>query len=670
MSMSLRDFLSEKRVAELEAFYGFWIGGSIPDEAAEIRADLESAMTDADTVKARFGLLEPRVLRIVATALNNPGFELTTAEVRADGAEDVDGALNRLMRDGFLHFRASGTRGSGPAFVVPAELGEFASRTLKPKRVGIDAAFSLRKFCMTVSHEELLRRVEPTRPPNIGEDRAAILDGLLTPDWIDARIRQVSDHSEREVVRALIEDFGGVLTRSQFERMGLEGIEWNEDRLRSILEESLLGTCHELSLEEYGISLMEPCAIAFPSVVEAVLLSHSTVEGGFERESTAGIDWLSDLAEIQSEIARGEVRLTQKGELYKATLRRFTTRMVSEPESFITADEHAEALTRTLTDLGLVRVDGDRNMIVTDLAATWENLPQPLRIEKALQSLLVQPEPGDAVFHLEGLRTSLMEVLSRLEVGRWYEPMAVPFVARNRYFARLEADNIKESYQSRFQYAGPPIQSDPARLAWNLFEFLRKRLHPLGIVDLAFRGERVAAVRLTALGAVTLGIEPDEQEGTEGSEKRIVAHADFEVLLFPEGRDDPLIHELDRFATRVKSENVYHYKLDRDSVTRAIAAGATAEEILAVLEHNARNPVPQNVTFSLAEWAERVRFVSVERVFLLSAKAPETIDQVADLASIRPLVLERLTPTTLSLRQRPDKLSIRRELEELGVFFR
>ena len=46
----------------------------------------------------------------------------------------------------------------------------------------------------------------------------------------------------------------------------------------------------------------------------------------------------------------------------------------------------------------------------------------------------------------------------------------------------------------------------------------------------------------------------------------------------------------------------------------AIAAGATAEEILALLDRHSRNPVPQNVHFSIREWADRIRFVTCERL--------------------------------------------------------
>lgn len=673
MTLDLREFLDEKPVAELEAIHGFWLGGAAPDEPQDLREALFVAMTDAERVRRRVELLSPQVSRILAAAVQNPGFEITPDQVRADGVPgvEIDGAFTRLVRDGFMQLVKRGatrTRRAGFAYRVPGELGEHIAPTLVAGPQPVDRVLSLLRFTRTLAFEELVRRASLVLPVDEETPRREVLQGLVEAGRVEERIRRLDGRADRTLVQRLYHEFGGILTRSQFEKLGFGGEEWSERRLSRVLENALLGTCLTLSLEEYGIGLMESCAVGFHECVEAVLLQGPAPDGPFERVADSGIDWLSDLAALQDEIARGEVKLTQKGELYKSVLRRFEARKVTHLEGFSSADDLAVTLTRTLVDLGLAQATADRLLEPTARASTWDAQPPHLRVRQALEAMLGQADPGEPVFHLEALRSDFIRVLGSLEIGRWYDPMAVPFAARNRYLARLERDGVKERYQARFQYAGPPIQSDPARLAWSLFEFTRRRLHPLGIVDLAFRGERVAAIRLTTLGAIALGVaEPDPEDDAK---RRLVVHADFEILLFPEGRDDPLIHSLDRFATRVKSENVYHFRLDRDSVTRALASGVTAEEILHLLEGHGRNPVPQNVEFSVREWAERIRFVTCDRVFLLEAPDEETTDKIQDLPGLRPLVLDRIGPTMLSLRERPDKPALRRELEELGVFVR
>ena len=102
----------------------------------------------------------------------------------------------------------------------------------------------------------------------------------------------------------------------------------------------------------------------------------------------------------------------------------------------------------------------------------------------------------------------------------------------------------------------------------------------------------------------------------------------------------------------------------------AVAAGATAEEILGLLERHSRHPVPQGVDYSIREWAERVQFVQCERVFLLRAPDASVIDRIRELPSMRTLIVDRPAPNTLALSERPDRPAVRAELESLGVFLR
>ena len=81
MTLDLRDFLESKAVAELEAIHGFWIGGNVPDEAGDLRSTLFEAMTDGERVRKRVDLLTPQVSRILATALQNPGYEVTSDQI-------------------------------------------------------------------------------------------------------------------------------------------------------------------------------------------------------------------------------------------------------------------------------------------------------------------------------------------------------------------------------------------------------------------------------------------------------------------------------------------------------------------------------------------------------------------------------------------------------------
>jgi hypothetical protein len=246
--------------------------------------------------------------------------------------------------------------------------------------------------------------------------------------------------------------------------------------------------------------------------------------------------------------------------------------------------------------------------------------------------------------------------------------MAVPFVARNRYLTHLVRLDIRAKYENVCRYSGPPAGGEPARMAWSLYEFLRRRLLPLGIVDLAHRGERVVGMRLTDLGAVVLGAASPED--SEEAMTPLVVNPDFEILLFPEGRDHALVHRLDRFAKRTKTDHIHHYRLEEETVRRAVVAGMTGREILETLEANSRTPIPQNVAFSIREWSSRVRFLRPRRGQLLRAEDADTIRRILEAPDLVDLVSERIDERTIRLRERPDHPDVIQRLAASGLFLR
>ena len=64
------------------------------------------------------------------------------------------------------------------------------------------------------------------------------------------------------------------------------------------------------------------------------------------------------------------------------------------------------------------------------------------------------------------------------------------------------------------------------------------------------------------------------------------------------------MHLFDRFAARVKSDHVHHFRLDRESVRAGLADGLTGSQIVQELSDRARAPIPQNVLYSLEDWAQ------------------------------------------------------------------
>ena len=88
------------------------------------------------------------------------------------------------------------------------------------------------------------------------------------------------------------------------------------------------------------------------------------------------------------------------------------------------------------------------------------------------------------------------------------------------------------------------------------------------------------------------------------------------------------------------------------------------------LSDHCQGELPQNISYSIENWAGRIYNVSVSQVFILELKTPEMLQHVKRLPEIAPLVLRELSPTILALREAPTDRSAIKSLQELGIYIR
>src|SRR5260370_404171 len=103
---------------------------------------------------------------------------------------------------------------------------------------------------------------------------------------------------------------------------------------------------------------------------------------------------------------------------------------------------------------------------------------------------------------------------------------------------------------------------------------------------------------------------------------------------------------LDRFAERMRLEQIAQYRLTKASVTRSIQMGMHAEAIQQILEQAAGGSLPQNVYYSLMEWERQARRIELwPRLTLLEVDDAAVLDELFANAETRPLFGRRLAPT-------------------------
>lgn len=110
------------------------------------------------------------------------------------------------------------------------------------------------------------------------------------------------------------------------------------------------------------------------------------------------------------------------------------------------------------------------------------------------------------------------------------------------------------------------------------------------------------------------------------ADRPISVGADFEILLF---RPTPRrLWALSAMAEPAKLDTVSIFQLTEGSVRQGIAAGLTAEQIVAFLERAGGEPLPQNVAFALREWTRGHFAVRLARAFTIRLDSPDAVERL------------------------------------------
>ncbi len=673
---SLEQLLRERSRAELSEYFAFWDGnGPAPKTSEELVALLKVVMTEEEAVRKRLKFLSRKLVDLLKFLLRDDGYTANREQVLGSrlfnymSQYEVEAALNALQKRGFVF--CLGERGkNGDAdlsFAVPQDLGDVLSAFLWDEECPLAALFHVREYAKHAFAQDLPGLDVVLTKPTGAAELEPLLARIGEPDEIASRLRKLEPEL-LEVVRIVVAEAGGFAPKSVYERARKGAPRWDRRRFKRALESLVLGTVRHLALGEYGINQFDDTLVLFDEVVE-VFRREFCADPSTEIDElrTCGVDLISDIANFLSFVAHNRIRLTLSGQIYRTVTKKLSDDFILSKKPELGGLDAFDYIYEFCVRHKLVLTRPDRSLHITVKGRRWEIEPLERKLKILLDSAFTERmQDGDA-FHAPKLREHLLAILATQEVGRWIDAMAIPFAARAAYLARLEIDHVRDAFQNRYQYAPTAVMRDSVGLGQALFHWLKDRLYLLGIVDLAFKGDRVQAVRLTPLGARALGRTLPAEQAAAG--RPIMVNPDFEVLLFPEEGDTyDLITRLDRFAERVSSDAVYRYRVTEASVEKAIAEGLDVAEILRVLSENARAAIPQNVVYSIKEWAQKVRFVSARRMTVLRGRNREIMDWVLKSLAQLGVPLERLSPTAIVVEDGADLARIEADLAREGIF--
>ena len=665
---SSADALARLPASDLAEVFRFWSKdqGGRPPSGSEWLDQVQAWMSDPDRALDRIESLGRRVATVFDLLLAGTRYELSMAELAAHrdvaslSAYDLEAALTVLLRRAlaFPVVSSAAHGNGGQAYCVPTEVGDAVLRGRRARRRGIFDTFTLRGHLDRIYDDPArAARTPPSRVRELykmyAKEAAAV-----------ARIERLPE-GLRALTCKIILEFGGIFPKDLFERIEADLPHWNGRRWAKILGESLVGTVERIDLAGYGIKHSAETFIVFNEVALA-WLRRVAVPSDPDRphdEASLGVDLVSNISRFISFVLDNDVRFTVRGEIFKTTEKRILAELIPNPGRELERTEVLQFIYRLAREDEWLQSTGERTFVLTSKGRAWE--PQSLdeKLHVLFNYIVEEPDLGGEYYHQVRMRRLFLRLLKRIEAGVWYDIMYVPFLARNQYLCSLDELEVDGYFAER----GPAgcASEDLQRMAWNLVSWVRKRLYLLGIVDLGYDSQgRPVAMRLSRQGARLIGIAgPEDSQPTLGA---LVVTPDFEVVLFPTGDDDELVHDLDRFADRDGSGALKQFRITERSVARGLGEGLALARMVELLEHNARTPVPQNVLYSIRDWSLNAGLLELDGQLIVRAPNAGKLQELLADPGMRPLIKATLDETSLQLESDGSPARVRALVRDLG----
>lgn len=655
--------LSRLKKPELREPFRFWRGDDglpLPARVGEMREQLALWMSDEDRVAQRVQSLDERDRALLQAFVQVPGHRRTAADLQPIAGEEPESEVERLKRIALLF---DDDEQGGPGWFLPRALARPLAARAAADAPPIDSEV-FRALTLKGAMEWRYGGPEAARPMKASRIRE-MFKMYANEAQAVARVERLPE-GLRDLVGKVVLEFGGLLPRRFFERMETELPHWNQRRWAKILGESLVGTVQRIELSPYGIQHDDDTLIVHNEVTLAWFkrIAVPSDPDAPHDDCSLGVDAVSNISRFFAYLIDNNVRFTVKGEIFKTTEKRILTELIPNPGRELERSEVLQFIFDFARRCGFIEVTGERTFQLTGAGRDWEAQELDAKLGDLFEHVTADLDREHESVHQIAMRRVLIKMMKRLEVGIWYDVMYLPFLARNAYLAQLDALGVGDQIEALGK-DGVGAGEDLQRLSWNLVNWVRKRLYLLGIVDLGYdsKGHPVA-MRLTRIGARVLGIDAGVSELTALG--RLIVTPDFEVVLFGDGDDADLVHDLDRFTDRVKEGAARQFRIDDRSVHRGLVEGLTVSRMSEILTGNARTPVPKNVLQSIRGWAQQAGLLVLDTELVVRGQDPDLMARFARDAGVRPFIKSTIEPTAVQLKGKTSRQRYRTLLRDLG----
>jgi hypothetical protein len=117
---------------------------------------------------------------------------------------------------------------------------------------------------------------------------------------------------------------------------------------------------------------------------------------------------------------------------------------------------------------------------------------------------------------------------------------------------------------------------------------------------------------------------------------------------------------------RANKDSILRFRIEQESVLRALKSGMELAAIQGLLDEHSRTPVPQNIGFSIRDWALRGGLIRISSGLLLVCEDPETLKGLQQDPGARRYVAEVIDERSLRIKGRITPKRLQSLLRDLG----
>ncbi|HEX6541136.1 MAG TPA: helicase-associated domain-containing protein [Ktedonobacterales bacterium] len=717
---SLSVILADEPLSSLRDLAGWWGAEPPATDTAEARQKLERAMRD--TIAARFvwerlAEDERRVLFAVAgpSARNWCLVESIAERANLDPAQ-AESALNRLVERHLVFLELAKVQGTE---LIGQRVTFYGYSVPRNTQAAIEE-----KRIAYVPTELVTSLYSSGREIFISHaDRSdKTMDELLMPyrqgdlDQIGRRFGlSVQAYYSRNEVRAAIAEN---LTQAEAVRYALARVdtrlqatyEWLRGRGGRATLNALRAYLH---VQEWELSAVihafEEYALTFDTFSEGeriLFIPKETLENlrradgrphtsvGLQESEAPGAvrpadtTFIWDIAVLVAAAYAQDIELTRSATLPKRAAQRLTPMLLGEraQRSEREALDYVDLIKQQAHDLGLV-VAAPSTARQRSHLSPGEKLDSWARHDLVMQvRRLFRRWPTDrwwtdlpgANYHdfhsfyieIPLAREMVTRLLKRCRQGVWY--------SLDSFRATLQSDDpyVLRPSQRCAGEAGFKL-AEELRAHWDATDgeiitgMFRSTLYDLGMVALGYNREVVPTASeqvnpdsfmLTELGAEVLAGEQSASQMY--SSRALVVQPNFQVLLMEPYM--PAIYWLVRFASLDQMGRVSRFTLTREALRRGMADGTSIDDVLRFLQTHSQKSLPQNVIYTLRDWARQSREAPLPRIMLLEVSDEALAGELVTSPKLRAYRLRRVGPKSVAVPPETSLGDLHRALTRLG----